>query len=974
MRRWWILGGAVVFVTASGTVAVSTPKPAVVKTVSFNRDVRPILSESCFKCHGFDAKEAKGNLRLNDPKDATRDRGGYRAITPGDVTKSMIMGRITTTVEEMKMPPPHSGMKPLTPEQVEILKNWIQQGAKYEPHWSFVAPKKPAFPAVKQKDWVRTGIDVFVLSRLEAVGMAPEPEADRATLLRRVSLALTGLQPMPEEIRAFVASKDPKAYEKEVERLLASPRYGEHQARAWLDAVRYGDTHGLHLDNERSIYPYRDWVVRAFNEDLPFDQFTTWQLAGDLLPKPTIDQRIATGYIRMNPTTAEGGAIEAEFLAKNTFDRVDTFSTVFLGLTVGCARCHDHKYDPISQRDYFSLYAYFNSTADAPLDGNLLTPAPVMRARSHAQQEIAERYESAMANARASLSLDEVSAWAEAKKVFVPNVGNWEVSGPYTAANFDLAHTTEFGPEPGGVEDPGKWRPLAIRRGQFVTVAGKENSAGYARTTVTSDARRDVDFRFGSDDGIRVWLNGKLVHDNKVLRGVQTPVDNVRVTLEQGTNTLVVKISNGGGGDGLVYDVGDAVSDQAARLVALKARDPKRAEAGLRDLYLTSGPETSATIAYRKAKADLDQLDSMIPFTLVAEELPVPRPAFILRRGEYNLPTVPAYRRVPTILGETPKDAPKNRLGLARWLARPDHPLFARVTVNRYWQAFFGHGIVKTAEDFGAQGDWPSNIELLDYLAVRFAETGWSQKAMHRMIVNSAAFRQRSVVSNAKRDRDPENRMISRGPRFRLEAEVLRDTALHASGLLREELGGRGFKPYQPEGLWEALGFLDSNTARYVPDIDDSIYRRSLYLFWKRTSPHPIMLTFDAPMRESCVVRRGRTNTPLQALITLNETAFVEASRVLSERVMREAKTDDDRLTLAYNLTLGRAPKPQERALLKQSLTRYRARYAEDPESARSLVTVGFAARDASLDLADHAAWTMVCSTLLNTDEFMSLQ
>lgn len=974
MRRWWILGGAVVFVVTSGAVAVSTPKPPVVKTVSFNRDVRPILSESCFKCHGFDAKEAKGNLRLNDPKDATRDRGGYRAITPFDVRKSMIMGRITTPVEEMKMPPPHSGMKPLTPEQVDILKRWIEQGAKYEPHWSFVAPKKPAFPAVKRKDWVRTGIDVFVLARLEAMGMAPEPEADRATLLRRVSLALTGLQPTPDEIRSFVDSKDPKAYEKEVERLLASPRYGEHQARAWLDAVRYGDTHGLHLDNERSIYPYRDWVVRAFNEDLPFDQFTVWQLAGDLLPKPTIDQRIATGYVRMNPTTAEGGAIEAEFLAKNTFDRVDTFSTVFLGLTVGCARCHDHKYDPISQRDYFSLYAYFNSTADAPLDGNLLTPAPVIRARSKAQQEIAERYEAAMANAKQSLSLPEVVAWAETKQVSVPNFGTWEVAGPFSAANFDLAHTTEFGPEPEGVADPGQWRPLSIRRGQFVTIAGKENSAGYARTTITSADRREVDLRFGSDDGIRVWLNGKLVHDNKVLRGVQTPVDTVRVTLEAGPNTLVVKISNGGGGDGLVYDVGDAVSEQAGRLRTLRAKDAKTAENGLRDLYLASGPETSATIAFRKARADLEQLDSTIPFTLVAEELPTPRPAYILRRGEYNLPTVPAYRRVPTVLGETPKDAPKNRLGLAKWLARPEHPLFSRVTVNRYWQAFFGTGIVKTAEDFGAQGEWPSNIELLDYLSVRFAELGWSQKAMHRMIVNSAAFRQRSPVTAAKRDRDPENRMISRGPRFRLEAEVLRDTALHASGLLREEMGGRGFKPYQPEGLWEALGFLDSNTARYVPDLDDSIYRRSLYMFWKRTSPHPIMLTFDAPMRESCVVRRGRTNTPLQALITLNEPAFVEAARVLAERVMRDAKSDDDRLTLAYNLTLARSPKPDERTVLKQGLARYRQRYAGDPESARQLVTVGFAARDASLDLADHAAWTMVCSTLMNTDEFMSLQ
>lgn len=945
-----------------------------VKTISFNRDVRPILSESCFKCHGFDKKEAKGNLRLNEEKDATRDRGGYRAITPYDAAKSMIMARVTTPVEEMKMPPPHSGMKPLTAAQIETLKLWIQQGAKYEPHWSFLAPKKPAFPPVKNKNWAKTGVDVFVLSRLEAVGMAPEAEADRATLLRRASLALTGLQPSPQDLERFLASKDPKAYEKEVDRLLDSPRYSEHQARGWLDAVRYGDTHGLHLDNERSIYPYRDWVVRAFNEDLPFDQFTVWQLAGDLLPKPTIEQKIATGYVRMNPTTAEGGAIEEEFLAKNTFDRVDTFSTVFLGMTVACSRCHDHKYDPISQKDYYSLFAYFNSTADAPLDGNLFTPAPVIRARSKSQQAIAERYEAAMANAKTSLPIDQVVAWAETKKSYMPVVGAWEVSGPYGAANFDLVHGTDFGPEPGGAEDTAKWRPIDIKKGQFIVIAGKENSAGYARTTLTSDGKREVDLRFGSDDGIRVWLNGKLVHDNKVLRGVTQPVDVVRVTLEAGANQLLVKISNSGGGDGLVYDLGDAVSEAAGRLLAQRAKDPANADSQLRDLFLANGPETTATTAFRRAKADLEKLDSTVPFTLVAEELPKPRQAYVLRRGEYNLATDKVERRVPTVLGSIPKGAPNNRLGLAKWLARPDHPLFARVAVNRMWQAFFGHGIVKTAEDFGAQGEWPSNPELLDYLAVRFAELGWSQKAMHRMIVTSAAFRQRSVVTAAKREKDPENRLVSRGPRFRLEAEVLRDSALHASGLLNETMGGRGFKPYQPEGLWEALGFLESNTARYVPDLDDSIYRRSLYLFWKRTSPHPIMLTFDAPMRESCVVRRGRTNTPLQALITLNETAFVESARVLAERVMLEAKSDADRLKLAYELTLARAPKQAERQVLTQSLSRYRARYKKDPAAARELVTVGLAARNTSLDLTDHASWTMICSTLMNTDEFMSLQ
>ncbi|MEQ1932804.1 MAG: DUF1549 and DUF1553 domain-containing protein, partial [Fimbriimonadaceae bacterium] len=752
--------------------------------------------------------------------------------------------------------------------------------------------------------------------------------------------------------------------------LLASPRYGEHEARYWFDAVRYGDTHGLHLDNERSIYPYRDWVIRAINRDLPYDKFATWQLAGDLLPDHSTEQLIATGFVRMNPTTAEGGAIDEEFQAKNSFDRTETFSTIFLGMTFTCARCHDHKYDPISHKDYYGLFAFFNSTADAPLDGNLLVPGPAIKARLPEQDLAARSYERKMQAALNQASADEALAWAGTVSVTAPKSSKWEVSPPFAAKTFDEAFDMECGPEPGGKEDAGPWKPLDLKLGAVANVVPLEIGSGFVRGIVTAERVGKVDLRVGSDDAVKVWVNGALVHNNKVLRSLTAVADTVRVELKQGDNAFLFKVVNGGGGEGLIINFGDAVAENAANLV----KNPQANALGLKQLYLENGPETEVSRSYRKASAELTALDKDIPMSLVAEELPNPRPANILRRGEYNLKGEEVKRAIPAVMGEMPKFAPSNRLGLAQWLTRRDNPLFARVTVNRLWLQHFGAGIVKSAEDFGNQGDWPSNPDLLDYLAVRFADDGWSMKKFHRLILTSATFRQSSRVTPEKYRRDPENRLLAHGPRFRLDAEVIRDQALYASGLLRERIGGKGFKPYQPEGLWEALAFTGSNTSRYTQDMTDDIYRRSLYLFWKRTSPHPVMLTFDAPMRETCVVRRSRTNTPMQALVTMNEPGFVEASRVMAERIIGEKETDRDRMERAFMLTLSRPPKPQESTVLLKALGRYRALYKTQHAEAHQMTSIGMSPRNAAISATETASWMMICSTLMNTDAFLNFE
>lgn len=968
--RWSLM--AVALATLAGAVMTSgRERPERPKKIEFNRDVRPILAKSCWACHGPDPEPLKktGNMRLDSFAGATEDRGGYRAVVPGKPEESVLLKRIADH-GAMRMPPPSSGLKELTPEEVAVLRQWIAEGGEFKQHWAYVPPTVVP-PAVAKSDWAKNPIDLYLLAGMQDQGLAPEAEADRATLIRRVALTLTGLPPTPKEVREFVSDRSPRAYERMVDRMLASPRYGEHQARYWLDAVRYADTHGLHIDNERAVFPYRDWVIRALNEDLPFDQFTVWQLAGDLLPNPTLDQKIATGYIRMNPTTNEGGVIEAEFLAKNTMDRVDTTATIFMAATLACAKCHDHKYDPFPQKEYYSLYAFFNSTTDPVLDGNLKLHTPVMKAPDPDQQAKKAALEKALLKLESATPPDAARVWLATAELGMPAIGKWETSDIFAEKTFDEAFAKAHAPETGEVT----WKPLEFDGKPKQGVVGKENAAVYLRTTLEVTVPIKTGIRVSSDDAVKVFLDGKLVFENRVLRSLGQTVDSVPLQLTTGRHTLMLKIVNAGGGDGVSVEFGSEreVRIEKARGLLVKKVLTLAETRELIQTFLLYGPAHERAENYRRLTSDLAKLEEEIPFTYVAEELPMPRKTFVLKRGEYNLIGEEVTRDTPSVLGKMPSHLPKNRLGLAQWIVDPSNPLTARVIANRIWQQHWGEGIVASSEDFGSRGDWPTHPELLDYLAVEFVRQKWSLKKLHRLILTSAAYRQAATANPEKRNKDPYNKVYARGPRFRLDGEVVRDTALFVSGLLRERPGGRGDKPYQPSGLWEAIAYPISDTAKYVQDHGDKLYRRSVYLFWKRTSPPPTMLLFDAPMRESCVVKRSRTNTPSQALVTLNETGFVEAARAMAERVWLAAQNDADRLAYAFELTCSRKPNAAESRTLLDLLAKQRARFLANEPAAKQAVSVGESPRNPAVPVIEQAAWMVVCGAILNLDETLTL-
>ncbi len=793
--------------------------------IDYDRDIRPILSEKCFTCHGPDAAERQGGFRLDQPESAQSEAdSGSIPIVPGHPERSELIARIQSEDESLRMPPEEMG-KPLSASEIELLNKWIQSGAQYRQLWSFVPPVAPALPPVKDSSWVRNGVDAFVLQRLEAEGRRPSPEADRETLIRRVTLDLTGLPPLPEEIDAFLADQSPDAYERLVDRLLDSPRYGERMALDWLDAARYADTHGYHIDSGRDMTVWRKWVIDSFNRNLPFDQFTIEQLAGDLLPDATLEQQIASGFNRNHMINFEGGAIPEEYHAAYIVDRVNTTSTVWLGLTVACAQCHDHKYDPISQRDYFQLYAFFHNVPERGLDGS----------RGNAEPKIAL-------------------------------------------------------PTPEQVE---------------------------RREELDREIKRRDEELAGLDEG-----------------------------------------------------------------------SPERAEL-----------ESSL----QELRKQLESLDKEIPTTMVMREMEKPRETFILLRGEYDKPGDKVEANVPESLPPLLEGVSPDRLALARWLVSPEQPLTARVTVNRYWQLLFGTGLVKTSEDFGSQGERPSHPELLDWLASEFRQPSrgdlpghegsdvdedqsrgqtygdgdaraWDVKQLMRMLVTSSTYRQASHVTEEMVGSDPENRLLGRGSRFRLPAELIRDLALSVSGLLDSRIGGQSVSPYQPEGLWDELASRADGrnwTAQtYEQSHGVDLYRRSMYTFWKRTSPPPSFATFDAPDRETCVVRRARTNTPLQALVLMNDPTYVEASRKLAERIAVEGgETTAERLEFAFRSVTGRRPLPHEVKVLRELLEHQSLVFAEDPEAADALLSVGEAARRTDCDVAELAAWTVVASALLNLDE-----
>ena len=768
--------------------------------MDFAREILPVLSNKCFVCHGPDSKK-KDLLRLDSFEGATRDLGGYRAINTGNPAKSEIIARINSTDDSM---PPEKAEKKLTPAERKLIERWVLQGGGYTKHWAFVPPTKPTPPSQGHP------IDAFVRSGFESKGVSFATEADKSILARRLALVLTGLPPGPDLLESYLKDKNKNAYERLVEEFLSDPRYGEHQARYWLDAVRYGDTHGLHLDNKRGIYPYRDWVVRALNKNLPLDQFIEWQLAGDLLPNPTMEQLVATGFVRMNPTTAEGGVIPAEFQAKNNFDRTETLGTVFLGMTMICSRCHTHKYDPIKQTEYYQLMAFFNSTAEGPLDGNKYEYAPVIKVP--------------------------------------PNQGAWEA-----------------------------WEAFKAKQNQLVNQAEKLKSELDKKW---AKAGRDERFQ-------------TLAKPDQHLEKLQKEA-----------------------------------SDIAKKITNAKAK------------FTT---------------------------TLVAKELGKPRETKLLQRGEYNLPTGEALQPdVLKVMSPFPKGAPRNRLGLAKWLTSSEQPVVTRVLVNRIWQRVYGEGLVRTPEDFGLQGQQPTHPELLDWLAVELQDSNWDLKHMLRLMVTSKTFRQSSALRDGVDD--PENKLWARGPRFRLDAEVLRDIALWASDLLDPHMGGEGVKPYQPAGLWKALAHPASNTKQYQQDKGRMVYRRSLYVYWKRTSPHPMMTLFDAPSRETSCVKRSRTNTPLQSLSLLNEIQRVEMARMLAERLLKQGSTDDERLNLLFTLLACREPNDTERDACGKLLKSMRNRYGSAEKDAIKLLDTGEVPRDKSLNTTDHAAWTQMAATALASD------
>ena len=856
--------------------------------IDFGRQIRPLLADNCFACHGPDEDTREGGLRLDQREGVIAEAdSGSTPIVPGEVEHSEVYARLITDDEDLRMPPPDSN-KRLTPAEIELVRQWIKQGAAWQEHWSFVPPQLRALPNVANKSWLKTPVDLFVLDRLEKAGLSPSGAADKRTIIRRVTFDLTGLPPTTDEVTAFVADDSDDAYEKVVDRLLESPRYGEHMARYWLDAARYGDTHGLHLDNYREMWPYRDWVIRAFNDNLPYDQFVIKQLAGDLLPEPTDDDLIATGFNRCHVTTNEGGSITEEVFVRNVVDRVTTTGTVFLGLTFECTRCHDHKYDPLTMRDFYSMFAFFNSLDGKAMDGNAARHAPVL-----------------------TLPTDEQAARLGELNKQVRQIKT-EISEAVTRASLDTT------PAP------------ADRR----ATVDSERATGQA--DVTADGKADEKAAAPTYNTLDAWILA-TAGDQANLKKLPKPIRRAIQADDRRT------------------------PEQQQRL-----RDyfVEHAFAGTRDQF--------AALHQRLAAAEkaLKEVDQQIASTLIYREVAKPRTAYVLHRGEYDQRRDEVPRATPAVLPPLPQNAPLNRLGVAEWLVSGNHPLTARVTVNRLWQQVYGTGLVKTSEDFGSQGEPPSHPELLDWLAIQFVNDGWDVKAMMKRLVMSATYRQASRTTAESAARDLDNRLYSRGPRFRLDAEMLRDQALAVSGLLVNKLGGPGVKPPQPDGLWHAVGYSGSNTVRFVADQrPDQVHRRTIYTFIKRTAPPPQMGTFDAPSRELCTVRRERTNTPLQALLLMNDPQYVEAARALAARVLNEAASINDRIDLMFQLCTARPPHDSERTELASVVEDHRQMFRSDPASARALA--GAAENDVT-DASDLAAWTMAANLMLNLDEVVT--
>jgi len=929
-----------------------TPPGKAPLAVDFAREVLPVLSDNCFVCHGPDSHEDT-ELKLDSFAAATSDLGGYHAIDPDAPDQSELLARIFSKDDPM---PPADAERQLTGEERLILKRWVEQGGKYARHWAFVKPEKLA-----EFENATAAIDQSLESRLKKQQLGFAPEAPPEVLVRRVALVLTGLPPSPELRNEFLQDPTQEAYEILVDRLLGDPKYGEHQARYWLDAVRYGDTHGLHLDNRRGIYPYRDWVVRALNQNLPIDDFFRWQLAGDLLNEPTLEQRVATGYVRLNPTTGEGGAIPDEFQMKNNFDRVETLGTVFLGMSLTCARCHTHKYDPIPQSEYYQLLAFFNSTAEPSMDRNAYEYGPTVKVPQDQQawqrwQELQQQANELIASAK--LGTQEQKTLVD---YAVPRVGwktsNWKATKTLPMQLAGLPDADD--PEAGWADVKGFPGVLSGRAARGKLPDEKQKVCITFEVTVPQDQTLQLTLAGGVGSSV-------IVDENDVPVAEKTKPGNVVVplALEAGRHRVSVMVHGQVG----ISELRVQLENPWDALGKAKKWDACHLSDQLRMLASPSSPlKSRLNDSAKQVSAELLQAEAQFTTTLVATELPKPRETFVLRRGEYDLPVGEAV--LPgtlAVMGTLPEGAPKNRLGLANWLTSSEHPLVTRVFINRVWQRTFGHGLVRTPEDFGLQGEQPTHPELLDWLAVDFQDRGWDLKGLLRAMVMTQAFRQSSAW-RADID-DPENRLFARASSYRLDAEVLRDIGLWASGLLDGHMGGEGVKPYQPPGMWLALAHPGSNTKNYVADKGTPLYRRSLYVYWKRTSPHPMMTLFDAPDRESSCVRRSRTNTPLQSLGMLNETQRVEMGRGLASVLLDTGGTEKERINHLFQLLACRDASLLEQSSCSKLLEQLRKRYTDVPKDAERLLAVGEAKVSGKHAPIELAVWAQLATTVLASD------
>ncbi len=1037
---WPKISPSAIFITLLVTAGCGTglhPQDATLpEVVDYNFHVRPILSDRCYNCHGPDANARQAGLRLDEEAGAKQEllaSGGY-AVVPGSLRKSRLHSRISSDDPEVRMPPPESNLS-LSDHEIALLSRWIEQGAKWKPHWSFLPAADLPLPAVQQSDWPNNGIDRFTLARIESEGLAPAPEADPGTLLRRVTFDLTGLPPTLEELDAFLADTSARAYEKVVDRLLDSPAYGEHMASMWLDLARYADTHGYQNDRDRYVWPWRDWVVEAYNQNLPFDTFATWQLAGDLLPNATLNQRLATTFNRNHRQTNEGGSIEEEFRTEYVADRVNTTGAAFMGLTLECARCHDHKYDPITQANYYGLFSFFNNVDESGQTSHFTNAVPVPALDLPAQDEreeldrLVREIESAerAVNDIAEMSMASFTSrdqplppdtdpkpilaceferlnestlpchdGKQGTAVFTPDVapgyrgqamafdgesgfsfagmGEFRRTQPFTVGLWinpgedtgAIVHRTQAALDAGS-----RGWELALLDGRLVAQLAHMWPQNALRiqtidTLPLGDWTHVAMTYDGSSraSGVRLYINGLRADVETVRDGLTRHItyENMKVPLQVAYRFRDSGLRNGAVDELHLYNrrlYGFEVAHLAGKMNVTPDQDD------LFQWYLAHEvtPWQRAKAALQTLREKQNSLLEDIPAIMVTEEMSSPRSAYILSRGQYDAKGEPVEAHTPEAILPFPDDLPRNRLGLARWLFHPEHPLTARVAVNRYWQKYFGTGFVSTPEDFGRQGALPSFPELLDYLATTFINSGWDIKAMQRLILTSATYRQQSEATPELLDLDPDNKLFARGPRLRLSAEMVRDQALAVSGLLDRTLGGPAVKPYQPGGLWQEKAGI-----RYEQGSGSDLYRRTLYTFFKRTSPPPSLITFDMPTRAQCVMRRQRTATPMQALVLLNDPQYVEASRHIAARMLGK-ETLEDQIALGFRLLTGRSPDPSETKALQSLYIEQLEEFSKDPEAARQLLETGESQLQVGLNPVEWAAQTMVANALLSFDE-----